>query len=167
MNPALMSASMPLSTVFSSLDNLGHSPRMPRLTAPETYRGTRGSKREPALSAYGLRDCAARRHTAGYRQARSRVIWSRAAQARVPCPGTRHDVPQVCCDGSDVEPAGPRRCSRLTSARGDRRARAAIEAPGNRPVHVENDDHGSYKPPSTTEFLIEMFIPQHPRRARR
>ena len=133
---------------------------MPRLTAPETYRGIHGSKRGPALSACSLRDVAARRRPAGYRQVRSRVKSPRAAGACHPCPGTRHDVPRVRCGRGDAGLPSPRRCSRLTSARGVGRADAATEAPGNRPVHVEHDDIELLKPLSTPEFLNRNMTPQ-------
>nr|MDO8083525.1 hypothetical protein [Candidatus Sigynarchaeum springense] len=104
-------------TVSSSLDNLGHLPRMPKLTAPGHYRGARGSKRGPAPSACGLGDVAARRRSAGYRPSRSRAAVPRAAKAWCPCPGTRHDVPLARCCRGDAELRSPRRRSRLTSAR--------------------------------------------------
>ncbi len=137
----------------SSLDNLGHSPRMPRLIAPKTCRGTRGLKREPSPLAYSLGDVAARRRSAGYRQSRSRAAMPHAARACCPCPGTRHDVPLARCCHGDTGLPSPRRRSRLTSARVAGRAVAGIDAPGDRPVHTEHDIPVLYKPLKTVEFL--------------
>ncbi len=140
-------------TVSSSLANLGHSPRMPRLIAPKTCRGACGSKRGPSPSAYSLGDVAARRRSAGYRQSRSRAAKPHAARAWCPCPGTRHDVPLARCDRGDAGLASPRRRSRLTSARVARRAGTEIDATGDRPIHAEHDDPVLYKPLKTAEFL--------------
>ena len=140
-------------TVSSNPDNLGQMPRMPRLAAPETYRGFCGSKRGPALSAYSLRDIAIRLRTAGYRQARTRAKLPRAAGACHPCPGTRHDVLQVRCSRGDAVPVGPRRCQCFTSNRGG--ARCSTRARDARCPSRSGERAASYlyKQPTPCEFL--------------
>ncbi len=128
---------------------------MPRLTAPKTCRGARGSKRGPAPSACSLGDVAARRRSAGYRTARSRAAVPRAADAWCPCPGTRHDVPPALCDRGDAGLASPRRRSRLTPARGVGRADATIHAPTYSSDHAEYIVPLIYKQSKTTELLKE------------
>ncbi len=129
------------------------APRMPKLIAPGSYRGARGSKREPSLSACSLGDIAARRCSAGYRPSRSREAVPRAARAWCPCPGTRHDVPLARCCRGDAGLPSPRRRSRLTSARVAGRAGAAIQAPDALPVHAGRDDLVPYKQRDPAEFL--------------
>jgi len=144
--------------------NLGHSPRMPRLNAPGTHRGTGGPKRGPSPSACNLGDVAARRRSAGHRESRSRATWSHAARAWSPCPGARHDVPLVRCGRGDAGLPSPRRRSRLTSTRGVGRADAADEAAGNKPVHAERGDPALFKPRRTAEFLSTGLTAQRQRR---
>ena len=74
----------------SSLDNLGHSPRMPRLIAPGTYRGFRGPERGPSRLASSRGDIAARHVQRGTAK---RVHVRRCRTRRVhgvhaPVPGT-------------------------------------------------------------------------------
>ena len=154
-------------TVSSRLDNLGHSPRMPKLIAPKTCRGARGSKRGPAPSAYSLGDVVARRRSAGYRPSRSRAAVPRAARAWYPCPGTRHDVPLARCYRGDAELASPRRRSRLTSARVAGRAVAAGNAAGDRPVHAGHDDPVTYKAVGSAEYLDDGLAAQRQHRGPR
>jgi hypothetical protein len=94
------------------------------ITSPGGMPGLFGPERGPSPLACSLGDVAARRRPAGYRQARARATWSRAAGACHPCPGTRPRVPRGYFSRSDAEPVGPRRCPNFTSIRGGSRGDA-------------------------------------------